>query len=703
MWFRSRFNSLISQSQQRPIRHAKLAADRRHEARQLLLESLEDRRLMAFNVLADYDTVSNPGTLLLTRIDAGTQTDLVIPDYNSSSIGVRLGNADGTFGPLQSSAAGGNPQSVAAGDFTVDHVADLVVASWTGANLLAGNGNGTFAATQGISLPDQVAPGNPDPTPLAQHPLSVATGDINADGKLDLVVAADTYFTVKSDGYYGTYYTNVNNGYVNVLLGNGSGGFGPAETHALGESRYPRAAAVGDVNGDGHADVITANYGDLSVLLGNGTGAVADPITAGSGYPLSSISLGDVDGDGKIDTLLSSGGNLSVQKGDGTGHFTAQPGLSVDGNYINSAVMGDVNADGKLDLVGVYSLNQLHFTSYGYYGGYGGYYTSTRQAAVLIGNGLGGFASPLTSSLGSQDGSSYMTDVGLADLTGDGKPDVVAIDSNLGQAIVTTNDGNWNPPASIVISDATVVEGNSGTVNAVFTVTLIGSHGSVNVNFAMANNTAVAGSDYTSTSGTLTFGAGDSSKTISVPIIGDKLDEYDEQFFVNLSSAVGGVITDSQAVGTIQNDDGPPLVAINDVSKSEGTRGNTSFVFTVSLSAASGKYVSVNFATANGTATTADSDYSAASGTVTFSPGQTTQTITILVHGDKKKELNETFFVNLAGASNATIYDSQGVGTIVNDDGGSGSGGGGKGHANTSILAGSLLPDSTLTTTRKRK
>ena len=139
-----------------------------------------------------------------------------------------------------------------------------------------------------------------------------------------------------------------------------------------------------------------------------------------------------------------------------------------------------------------------------------------------------------------------------------------------------------------------------------------------------------------------------------------------------------GVITDSQGIGTIVDDDPAPLMTINDVSKNEGDGGNTSFVFTVSLSAASGKSVSVNFATANGTATTADNDYFAASGTVYFSPGQTTATITILVRGDKKKEPNETFFVNLTGATNGTISDSQGVGTIVNDDGGGNGGGKGK-------------------------
>jgi hypothetical protein len=706
MWFCAHFD-LPSVHSKQPPRRSKRKADRRREARRLFLEPLEDRSLMAFNFLADYATGPSPANIALTQIDAGSQLDLVMVNTGDSTVSVRLGNPDGTFGAVQNSSTGASPRSVVSGDFTGGGVTDLVTANAADLSLLAGNGDGTFAAPSPIALPSQIAPGNPDPTPLAQHPRSVATGDLNADGKLDLVVGADTYFTQKScyTGYYGGYYCNyfsTAQGYVNVLLGNGSGGFGPAQVQPLGTSVVPTAVAVGKINGDLNADVITANTsGALSVLLGDGSGAVGGPINSGSGYPLQSISLGDLDGDGKVDTVLRGGSGLLVQKGDGLGSFAPSTSVST-GDYPNSAVMGDVNADGKLDLVAVSSNNQFTCTSGGYYGCYSGYSTTTRTVTVLLGNGLGSFAIPLTSALGSELGSGYLADVAVANLTGDSLPELVTVDTGFNKAIVATNDGDWNPPPSIAISDApTVVEGDSGTVNAVFTVSIVGAHsGTVKVDYSTAGYTAAAGTDFTTTAGTLSFGPSDSSLTISVPVKGDTIDEYDEQFFVNLSNAVGGVITDSQGIGTIQDDDPAPLVTIKDVSKNEGNRNNTSFSFTVSLSAASGKYVSVDFVTADGTAKVSDSDYFAASGTLYFSPGQTSQTITVLVRGDKRKEANETFFVNLTGANNGTISDSQAVGTIVNDDGGSGKG---NSHGDAKVLPSTLFDDEDLTAPRKRK
>jgi probable HAF family extracellular repeat protein len=110
-----------------------------------------------------------------------------------------------------------------------------------------------------------------------------------------------------------------------------------------------------------------------------------------------------------------------------------------------------------------------------------------------------------------------------------------------------------------------------------------------------------------------------------------------------------------------------PTISINDVSKLEGKNGTTSFTFTVQLSAAAGSIVSVNFATANGTAV-AGSDYAATSGTLVFNAGETTRSVIVGVNGDRAREGDETFTVNLSGATGATIFDASGAGVIRNDD-----------------------------------
>src|SRR5205807_1318365 len=140
--------------------------------------------------------------------------------------------------------------------------------------------------------------------------------------------------------------------------------------------------------------------------------------------------------------------------------------------------------------------------------------------------------------------------------------------------------------------------------------------------------------------------------------------ESNETFTVNLSNATNATITTGTGTGTIVNDDGGGTsLSINNVSQAEGNSGTTNFNFTVTLTGGGTKTVTVNFATADGTATVADLDYMATSGTLIFSPGVTTQTITVLVNGDRNFELDETFTVNLSNPVNATISTAQGTGT----------------------------------------
>src|SRR5262249_35452118 len=153
------------------------------------------------------------------------------------------------------------------------------------------------------------------------------------------------------------------------------------------------------------------------------------------------------------------------------------------------------------------------------------------------------------------------------------------------------------------------------------------------------------------TSGALTFAPGTTTQTITVPVVGDTLDELSEQFTVNLSNATNATIALAQGVGTITNDDTAPSLAIGDATVTEGNAGVTNAVFAVSRRAASGRQIVMQYAPADGTAT-AGLDYTAASGTLTFAPGVTAQQITVAVLGETLFEANETFFLNLTTASN---------------------------------------------------
>jgi large repetitive protein len=260
--------------------------------------------------------------------------------------------------------------------------------------------------------------------------------------------------------------------------------------------------------------------------------------------------------------------------------------------------------------------------------------------------------------------------------------------------VTITDDGDANP--SISINDVTVNEGNSGTVAATFTVQLSGASGkTVTVDYATANGTATQPGDYTAvTTTTLTFNPGVTSRTVAVQVKGDTLHESNETLTLNLTNAGNATCTGGDCVGvaTITDDDSAPALSIGDVTVIEGSSGTTGATFTVSLSAASGQTVKVDYATADGTATQ-PTDYTFASGTLTFVAGDVTEQLTVAVAGDTSAETSEAFVVNLSNATNAGISDPQATGTITDDDSGGGGGGGGGGGATTTTA-----PTTTTTT-----
>src|SRR5262249_14466752 len=150
-------------------------------------------------------------------------------------------------------------------------------------------------------------------------------------------------------------------------------------------------------------------------------------------------------------------------------------------------------------------------------------------------------------------------------------------------------------------------------------------------------------SDYIAASGTATFAPNSTTTNVTIAVNGDNINEPDETFAVNLSNPTGGiVIQDGQGIGTIINDDPVPNLTINDVSVTEGNAGTTTTAnFTVSVNGATAQTITVDFATADQTAT-AGSDYTATSGTLTINPPATSGTISVVVIGDNINEPNET-------------------------------------------------------------
>lgn len=154
--------------------------------------------------------------------------------------------------------------------------------------------------------------------------------------------------------------------------------------------------------------------------------------------------------------------------------------------------------------------------------------------------------------------------------------------------------------------------------------------------------------------------------TNGMPLTNGLVGKY-VQYRLTLTTSNTAVSPRLEDITLSYSDPPPPSLSINDVSVPEGNSGTTSATFTVTLNPASDTTVTVNYATANGSAV-APGDYTATSGTLTFLPGETTKTIPVSVNGDTQLEPNETFFVNLSGAVNANIADGQGVGTILDDD-----------------------------------
>jgi len=287
-----------------------------------------------FQPAVNYYAGGSPYSVAVGDFNGDGYLDLAVA--NGTYVAVLLGNGDGTFQGLKTYSAGSNPVSVAVGDFNGDGILDLAVADYSGnVIVLLGKGDGTF----------QAAPDSPYAT--GTHPFSVAVGDFNGDGYLDLAIAdfgggvivlmnnADGTGTFQvapdspyaagthpssvavgdfnGDGYLDLAVANYGSNNVSVLLGNGDGSFQGAVNYPAGTQ--PRSVAVGDLNGDGTLDLAVADYGgstNVSVLLGNGDGTFQTALSYAADSSPWSVAVGDFNGDGRMDLAVANQNSNNV-------------------------------------------------------------------------------------------------------------------------------------------------------------------------------------------------------------------------------------------------------------------------------------------------------------------------------------------------------------------------------------------------------
>jgi parallel beta-helix repeat protein len=424
-----------------------------------------------------------------------------------------------------------------------------------------------------------------------------------------------------------------------VALGNGGNGV-VAGTGALVGGTTPEARNVISGNGGfGNVSVGSNSSGNSAVVQGNyigtdisGTVALNNP-QAGVSISSSSNLIGGLTPGAQN---VISGNRIGIQIGGSVSN-------TLTGNVVQGNIVG-LNAPGTAPLAntsaGIIITNSSSSTIGGIQSEAANRISSNGGPGVSVSSGTGN----------SIRGNSILSNVGLGiDLSPTG---VTANDP--GDADTGANNRQNFPVLTSVLSNggSTTVQGTlNSTPNTTFTIDFYS-------NIACDPSGNGEGAQFFNTTTVTTAGDGNVALNVTFP----------------MALAPGTVVT-SAATDPLGNTSEfsrcvatPVPLSINDVSIAEGNSGTTNAVFTVTLSNASGLPVVVDFASANGTAT-APSDYTAiTTTTLTFNPGELAKTITVLVNGNTNAEPDETFFVNLTNAVNATITDSQGVGTILNDD-----------------------------------
>ena len=242
-------------------------------------------------------------------------------------------------------------------------------------------------------------------------------------------------------------------------------------------------------------------------------------------------------------------------------------------------------------------------------------------------------------------------------------------------ASVSAGAASVDPPPAhaaggLSVSDASLAEGESGAVPLSFTVRLA-EPATAAVSFRWTTGSGSAGSaDFTERNGTGRITAGQTQTTVVVPVLGDRLDEHNEFFYVTIFDPVGTTIADATGVGTITDDDLPPTLTVADITVAEADdTGTTVAPFAVVLSGASGRSVSFSYTTVDGTLV-APRDYRARAGSITVAPGVTRAPVSVAIVNDNVAEPAKSMAMRVTGATHATIADGEGRLRFTDDDGG---------------------------------
>ncbi|MGA9643472.1 MAG: FG-GAP-like repeat-containing protein [Terriglobales bacterium] len=340
-----------------------------------------------FAAHVDYAVGAAPSGIAVGDFNGDGKLDIVVVyGFNDARVAVLLGNGDGTFQePFKSTVAGFQGGSIAVGDFNGDGRLDVAVSdselAASGVDIMLGNGDGTFQA--------------PVTYATAEDPRMVIVGDFNGDGKLDLATA------------------NVDSETISVRLGNGNGTFQTHMDYSTAAVGGCLSLAAGALSDNRRLDIVAACGSAVVVLISNGNGT----FKAAKAYDVPAlayqVALGDFNGDGKLDVAVTNDGTydmVSVLPGSGSGTLKAPVVFGT--NYGPSGIAAaDFNGDGKLDIV----------TS----DNGGPFGVTIATISVLLSNGKDMFGARTDYAVGNESVTGAYSGIAAADLTGNGKPDLI--------------------------------------------------------------------------------------------------------------------------------------------------------------------------------------------------------------------------------------------------------------------------------------